>query len=133
MTARPIPHQEAERWQTEPMSPASPPELDIARVRTWCRQRVPDRLHDELRVECDVDGRRVTIYEARPPWQPDLGPEWTRSAVAQLRYTATSRAWTLYWRDRNLRWRAYRDLPAARPVGELLDEVERDPTGIFWG
>ena len=115
------------------MSPATPPEPDIARVQTWCRQQVPDRLHDELRVECDVDARQVTIYEARPPWQPDLGPEWTRSPVAQLRYTATSRAWNLYWPDRNLRWRQYRDLPGGRPVEELLDEVERDPTGIFRG
>ena len=115
------------------MSPATPPELDIARVRIWCRRRVPDGLHDKLRIECDVEARQVTIYEARPPWQPDLGPEWTRSPVAQLRYTATSRAWTLYWRDRNLRWRQYRDVPAGRPVEELLDEIGRDPTGIFWG
>ena len=133
ITAGSAPRHEPERWHTEPMSPATPPELDIARVHSWCRQRVPDGLHDELRIECDVDARQVTIYEARPPWQPDLGPEWIRSPVAQLRYTATSRAWTLYWRDRNLRWRQYRDVPAGRPVEELLDEIERDPTSIFWG
>jgi Protein of unknown function (DUF3024) len=127
------PRHEAERWHTEPMSPATPPELDIARVHIWCRQRVPEGLHNELRIECDVDAGQVTIYEARPPWQPDLGPEWIRSPVAQLRYTATSRAWTLYWPDRNLRWRQYRDVPAGRPVEELLDEIGRDPTGIFWG
>jgi hypothetical protein len=34
---------------------------------------------NKLRIECDVDAGRVTIYEARPPWQPDLGPEWIRS------------------------------------------------------
>jgi len=115
------------------MSPATPPELDIARVHIWCRQRVPDGLHDKLRIECDVDAGRVTIYEARPPWQPDLGPEWIRSPVAQLRYTATRRAWILYWLDRNLCWRQYREVPAGRPVAELLDEIGRDPTGIFWG
>jgi len=92
-----------------------------------------DGLHDKLRIECDVDAGRVTIYEARPPWQPDLGPEWIRSPVAQLRYTATRRAWILYWLDRNLRWRQYREVPAGRPVAELLDEIGRDPTGIFWG
>jgi hypothetical protein len=115
------------------MSPAAPPEPDVARVRAWCRERVPERLRAELRVECDLDARQMTIYEARPPWHPDLGQEWTRSPVAQLRYTATSKAWTLYWCDRNLRWREYRDLPARRPIEELLDEVERDPAGIFWG
>jgi hypothetical protein len=115
------------------MPPATLPELDTARVRAWCQQRVPERLRDQLRVECELDARNVTIYEARPPWHSDLGPNWTRSPVAQLRYTAASRAWTLYWPDRNLRWHLYPDLPAKRPVQELLDELEGDPTGIFWG
>jgi Protein of unknown function (DUF3024) len=41
--------------------------------------------------------------------------------------------WSLYWRDRNSRFHAY-DLvsPTAR-IEELLAEVDRDPTAIFWG
>jgi hypothetical protein len=132
-TPGPAPWGAAGCWQTEPMPPATPPEPDVDRVRVWCRQRVPERLHDELRVECELDARHVTIYEVRPPWRPDLGPDWTRSPVAQLRYTAKSRAWTLYWQDRHLRWREYRELSAGRPIEELLDEVGCDPTGIFWG
>jgi hypothetical protein len=75
----------------------------------------------------------MTIYEARPPWHPDMGADWTRSPVAQLRYTMASQAWTLYWPDRNLRWHTYQHLPPKRPIEELLDEIDRDPTGIFWG
>jgi hypothetical protein len=26
------------------------PELDVERVRRWCSQRVPEHLHDEVRV-----------------------------------------------------------------------------------
>lgn len=115
------------------MSPSTLPELDIARVRAWCRQRVPERLHDQLRVECDLDARHVTIYETRPPWGPDMGTAWTRFPVARLRYTRTNQAWTLYWRDRNLRWHTYQDLPTTRHVEELLSEIDRDPAGIFWG
>jgi len=41
--------------------------------------------------------------------------------------------WTLYWRDRNQRWHKY-DLIAPSPdILTLLDEVDRDPTCIFWG
>ena len=58
MIAGSAPRHEPERWQRELMSLATLPELDIARVHSWCRQRVPDGLHDELRIECDVDARR---------------------------------------------------------------------------
>ena len=41
--------------------------------------------------------------------------------------------WSLYWRDRNLRFHEYGLLPASASVGGLLAELERDPTAIFWG
>lgn len=52
--------------------------------------------------------------------------------VAQLRYSASTHHWSLYWADRNGRWHRY---PGLQPgtVGEMLEEIEADPTGIFWG
>ena len=44
-----------------------------------------------------------------------------------------SRTWTLYWRDRNLRFRRYGLIHPSANVSELIDEVDRDPTSIFWG
>ncbi|WP_456506199.1 DUF3024 domain-containing protein [Arthrobacter sp. UYCu723] len=44
------------------------PELDVARARRWCAERVPARFSDEMRVECDVAARHITILECRPPW-----------------------------------------------------------------
>jgi Protein of unknown function (DUF3024) len=39
----------------------------------------------------------------------------------------------LYWRDRNLRFHSYDLLAPSNRVDDLLDEINRDPTGIFWG
>ena len=33
------------------------PETDVARVQRWCRDRVPERVRDEGRVEVDIAGR----------------------------------------------------------------------------
>jgi hypothetical protein len=41
--------------------------------------------------------------------------------------------WSLYWRDRNLRFHEYDRVPATAGVEDLLAEVDRDPTAIFWG
>ncbi len=77
------------------------PELDVARVRRWCAQRVPAHLRNEIRVECDAAPRHLTIVECRPPWHKDMGAAWTRFPIARLRYTKATRRWSLYWRQGN--------------------------------
>jgi hypothetical protein len=109
------------------------PELDIARVQRWCDARVPEHVRDQVRVECDVSGRAVTIVECRPPWHPDAGPEWMRQPIARLRFTKSRSEWTLYWPDRNSAFHRYDLAPPTAHVGDLLAEVDRDPTCIFWG
>lgn len=62
-----------------------------------------------------------------------IRPEWASQGIARFRYVAKHSRWSLYWRDRNQRWHKY-DLVGSTPdVLPLLDEVDRDPTGIFWG
>ena len=109
------------------------PELDIARVRRWCEQRVPVHARDQVRVECDVGPRHVTIVECRPPWRVGIGSEWTRFPIARLRYTHATRTWTLYWRDRNLHFHRYDQIEPSPHIDDLLREIGRDPTAIFWG
>jgi hypothetical protein len=108
-----------------------PPDLDVARIRRFCENRVPAHLRDEARVEATVRGNSVTIHDCRPPWTDDL-EEWSRTPVAQLRYSPESTRWTLYWADRNSRWHRY-DFLDPGSVDELLQEIEDDPTAIFWG
>ncbi len=53
--------------------------------------------------------------------------------IAQLRCDAGTQMWSLWWADRNDRWDRFRDLEATSEVDELLEEIDEDPTGIFWG
>ena len=63
----------------------------------------------------------------------DYGPQWSSVPIARLRHTAASKSWTLYWRDRNLRFHIYDLATPSSMVGDLLAEIDRDSTGIFWG
>ena len=89
------------------------PDFDVARVQRWCAARVPEHARHQVRVECDIAARHLTIVERRAPWREDYGPEWTSFPIARLRYTATTKTWILYWRDRNL------TLPPLRPTRSL--------------
>lgn len=96
--------------------------------------RVPEHVLHEMRVECEVAPRYLTIVERRAPWREDFGPEWSRRAVARLRYTKARQEWALYWVDRHERFHSYDDRFAPTPdVEAVLAEVDRDPTAIFWG
>jgi hypothetical protein len=107
------------------------PELDLAAIRDYCEQGVPPEARDQVRVEAHVAQHTVTMIERRPPWRDDAA-DWSEHPVARLRYTAKSNLWALSWRDRNERWHRYQTGPVANVRG-LLDEIDSDPTGIFWG
>lgn len=109
------------------------PETDVARVQRWCRDRVPERALHQVRVECQVAPRHLTIVERRAPWREDLGPEWTTVPIARLTYTATTRTWTLFSAGSNGRFRRYDPLPSSPHITDLLDEIGNDPTRAIWG
>ncbi len=102
-------------------------------VQRLCDRRIPARLRDKVRLEHQVRGDAITIFECRPPWRPDFGPEWTRRKIAQLRFDLGTREWTLYWADRNGRWLLYRDLDPSSDIRMLLTEIDQDPYACFWG
>lgn len=106
-------------------------QTDLARVRQWCADRLPGHLRDQVRIEVEVEARHWTIVECRPSW--DGVGDWTRLPVARVRFTKVTGLWTLYWRDRNLRFHLYDRVDASADVQTLLEEIEQDPMAIFWG
>ncbi|MGH2555838.1 MAG: DUF3024 domain-containing protein [Actinomycetota bacterium] len=104
-----------------------------AKVAAFCDQRVPAHAREEVRLEYPIRGGSITIVERRPPWRAEFGPDWTSLKIAQLRYDAAAKAWTLWWADRNERWDRYWDMDPTPDIDELLREIDEDPTGIFWG
>jgi len=74
------------------------------------RRAGAEHAHGEIRIECDLAPRHLTICECRPPWREDFSPDWTRFPIAPMHYTKPTGLWTLYWRDRNLKYHRYEPL-----------------------
>ncbi len=103
------------------------------RIRKWASGRIPAAHQEEVRLEVGVRGANVTIFELRPPWSPDVGPEWSRRAVAQLRHTGGG-FWLLLWQNRRERWERYPLAPdATRDLDALLAELDEAGICLFWG
>jgi hypothetical protein len=108
-------------------------ETAMSEVGRFCAARVPETLRSQVRLEHRLRGNAITIVERRPPWSELVGPEWTTTHIAQLRYDEAGRRWSLYCRDSREHWWLYDDAEAAADVGPLLVAIDEDPTGIFWG
>ena len=80
----------------------------------YCEERIPAHAREKVRMTYRWRGNAATLIEERPYFQDP-----TR--------------WTLYCADRNSHWHLYDEVKPAASIQTLLDEVSRDPTGIFWG
>jgi len=100
-------------------------------VGRYCKERVLDDLRNHIRMGYRIRGDTVTIFEERPAF--DDPSEWIEFVVAQMRFKSSSGRWRLFCADRNSRWHPYDGISDTPEISDLLDEIDRDPTGIFWG
>lgn len=111
------------------------PELTLRRAKLLLEQlierRLPPHIRDQIRMSVETRGNYVTLFEHRPVWR--LPDEWTDGKVAQFRCDPTSQRWTLYWSDRHGRWLRYEGKAPAADIAALIQEVDKDPAGAFWG
>ena len=110
------------------------PELQKKRVEAalaaFC-ERVPAHLRPKLAHGFRIRGNAVELYERRPRF--DDATRFIELAFARFKYVPGDRGWGLQWRDRNGRWHLYEGFERGRRFGNLVKQVERDPTGIFFG
>ncbi len=110
------------------------PELERRRVeRALDRfgERVPPEIRDKLSYEYRFSGNAVLLIERRPSFRDPA--VFTELAVARFVYSPSAGGWSLRWSDRHGRWHRYEGFENRPTFQELLDEVQRDPTGIFFG
>jgi hypothetical protein len=108
--------------------------LDRKRIEVLLTEycgRVPERVRHQLRNGFRFRGSAVELFEERPHWDDDS--KWMEHPVAKFRWVATQELWQLYCVHRDLKWHSYERLPVAGSFEVLLREVDKDPTGIFWG
>jgi hypothetical protein len=104
----------------------------IERLLTaYCERRVPPNARERLRLVFRIKGRAVTLVESRPLFTKPS--DWVETVVAQCRRDDETGTWTLFCADRNSKWHRYEYLGPRKTLRPLLAEIDRDPTGIFWG
>jgi len=101
------------------------------KLAEYCEAKIHPSVRDKLKLLFRFKGNSVELYEKRPYFRQT--GEWVESPVAKFRYNQTVHEWTLYYRDRNCRWHIFDLVKPDKSFENLLKEVEKDSTGIFWG
>ncbi len=97
----------------------------------YCEARIPQEVRDRVRLGFRITGHAVELFESRPAFRAPH--EWRDHGIAKFRYVASRKVCRLYCQFRDVTWHEYEPRPEAGSLDELLAEVDRDPTGIFWG
>jgi hypothetical protein len=103
----------------------------VTEVSQYCEGRVPPHAQDQVRVRYKIRSNAVTLFEERRAFADPS--QWVEIKIAQMRYDPESQQWSLFWSDRNSRWRRYDILHPQKNFDALLSEIDKDPTCIFWG
>lgn len=100
-------------------------------LAAYCKVRIPPRARDQIRLGYEFRGDRVILFEERPSYRDPS--HWTNMKIAQFRFNPETQKWALYCRDRNSKWHLYKNITPENELTKLIAEIDRDPTGIFWG
>jgi len=110
-------------------------DIELKRIERFvgdlCRRRSPAKFRDKLSLEYRVHGHDVIVFERRPRYRGQ--PGYTESPVAKLKFVRSVGEWRLYWQRADLEWHGYEPLPASRDLGELVAEIDADPSCCFFG
>lgn len=82
----------------------------------------------QRRIDVEVEAHTAILIESSY-----LSGRWLSVPMAKLRYDEPADTWTLFSATVDGDWQVYADAYPTNHVGPLLDEIDRDPTGIFWG
>lgn len=110
-------------------------EFEIKRIEKlfggFCDKRVPGYLRNRIRVEYRIRNAEVELFESRP--LHDDPETWISTPIARFKKSPSSNKWILYQADRNTQWMRYLPCEPHRDIEALLQVVERDAIGSFWG
>ena len=96
-----------------------------------CQPHPDPKVSSLLRHGYRIEGRSVVLFESRPAFQKPH--EWREHPVAKFKFIKSRRVWALFCVYRDLNWHVYDPFPESTELAALVSEVEKDPTGIFWG
>jgi hypothetical protein len=97
----------------------------------FCDSRIPVHVKKQIKLSFQIRGNYVTLYENRKSYLDNTA--WIKEKIAQFRYDEETITWSLFWWRHTGKWYLYERMNPSLEIKDLINEVNKDPFGIFWG
>ncbi|WP_367391494.1 DUF3024 domain-containing protein [Lewinella sp. LCG006] len=94
-------------------------------------KRPPLEIRDQLDIGYRKEGQAFEVFEIRPNWMDNSIK--MEIPVAKARYVKSRSVWRLYWMRGNLKWDFYEPAGEMTSLSEVLEVIDADTHGCFWG
>lgn len=111
-------------------------EFEIKRIEKLVGQYVESRrpaahMRSQLDISFRITGQSVEIVEIRPQWNDPTRK--IEGSIAKSTYVKSRKIWKLYWMRADGKWHGYQPFPSSASLEKILEAIEQDPHGCFWG
>jgi len=96
-----------------------------------CKKRTPDHAKGQLRYEYKINKQDVILVEIRPYWKDPS--QILEHAFAKLKYIRSRNIWKLYWMRATGKWHLYKLSEYSEDLTDLVNEIDIDYYGCFFG
>lgn len=93
--------------------------------------RPSEDIRPELDLGYDYDGSKIELYEIRPDWEDNSIIR--HYPFARIRYVKSTNIWKLYWFRASGKWNEYQPFSQSPDLQALLDCIQEDAFGCFYG
>jgi len=85
-------------------------------------------IRNEIDIEYRIHNQSIEIIEKRR-----TGRKLIESPVAKTTYIRSRDKWRIYWQKADMKWHVYEPQVEAKTLKKVIEIIERDEYGCFWG
>ncbi len=108
-------------------------DINQSTIEKYVESKRPD--DPEIRKELDLgysyEGQIIELFEIRPVWNNPK--EIQHIPFARIRFYKSRKLWNLYWMRASGKWEAYEPLPSSTYLAKIIEIIEEDKHGCFYG
>ena len=95
------------------------------------KRRPPANLREKVDLSFRISGQSFEIFEIRPVWNDSS--QKIEGSIAKATYVKKSKIWKLYWMRADMKWHKYPPFPNSSSLEKILEVIDEDSHGCFWG
>jgi len=100
----------------------------------FCDYRVPLEAREQVNLTYSFWHDSIILYEVRNvPFPSYDNPSTVHMKIARMDFNEETKGWTLWAYDKNEKPLPYLELERDVSLEMVIEEIDNDPTCIFWG